>query len=146
KKSLEGKVAIVDIWGTWCPPCRLEIPHLVELSKKHASDPFVIVGLGDEDRKQNKDFDKEAKKEAAFAKENGMNYTLALIDTPTLKQVPKFSGYPTTLFIDKTGKVRLVEIGYKPLDYLDGVVAALLKEGAAPRASEAGAKAKTSGY
>src|SRR5262245_8869906 len=34
KKDLEGKVAIVDLWGTWCPPCRMEIPHFIELVKR----------------------------------------------------------------------------------------------------------------
>ena len=33
--DLKGKVAIIDVWGTWCPPCRMEIPHFVELQDKY---------------------------------------------------------------------------------------------------------------
>lgn len=143
KKSLEGKVVIVDIWGTWCPPCRKEIPHFVSLMKQHEKDPFVIVGLNDEDRKQNKDAEDATKKTTKFAKDMGINYTLALIDTPTFKQVPDFEGYPTTLFLDKKGNVRLLEVGYKPLPYLDAVVNALLAEGAAAKAAAPASGEKT---
>jgi thiol-disulfide isomerase/thioredoxin len=136
-KSIAGKVAIVDIWGTWCPPCRMEIPNFVELMKRHKSDDFVLIGLNDEDRKQNVDAEKSAKLASDFAKKNGITYPLALIDTKTIKQVPKFSGYPTTLFIDRTGKVRLVEVGYHPADYMDGIVKELLAEGGAKKGEDA---------
>lgn len=127
-KSLLGRVVIVDIWGTWCPPCRYEIPHLVELAKKHEKAPFTLVGLTDEDRAQNKDPEAATKAVKAFAAENKINYPLALIDKPTIKQVPKFGGYPTTLLIDKTGKVRLKLVGYHPLEYFDALVKELVKE------------------
>jgi thiol-disulfide isomerase/thioredoxin len=129
-KSLEGKVAIVDIWGTWCGPCLMEIPHFVEVAKRHKADPFAIVGLNDEDRKQNRDRESAARKVASFAEKNGINYSLALIDTKTFEQVPDFEGYPTTLFLDRTGRVRLAETGYRPLAYIDAIVSALLKESA----------------
>ncbi|MBL8692729.1 MAG: redoxin domain-containing protein [Planctomycetes bacterium] len=127
-EGLKGKVMIVDIWGTWCPPCRMEIPNFVELAKKHEKDAFAIVGLNDEDRKQNKDAADATAKVESFARKYGIQYPLALIDTPTIKQVPKFEGYPTTLFIDKKGKVRLMEVGYASLEKLDAIVTALLAE------------------
>ena len=43
--DFRGNVVIVDIWGTWCPPCRKEIPHLVELAKKDRERGLRIVGI-----------------------------------------------------------------------------------------------------
>ena len=130
-KALLGKVVVVDIWGTWCPPCRLEIPNFVSVVDRHKNDQFAMVGLNDEDRQQNADPKLAADKVKSFAEKNGINYTLGLIDTKTIKQVPGFQGYPTTLFLDRTGKVRMVETGYRPAEYIDAIVKALLAEGGA---------------
>lgn len=127
-KIHEGKVAVIDIWGTWCPPCRMEIPNFVELVKKHKNDAFVMIGLNDESTREHKNGDAEAAKVKKFAAKNGIEYPLALIDEATIKQVPGFQGYPTTLFVDKKGKVRLVEVGYSSLDNIDAIVSALLAE------------------
>jgi thiol-disulfide isomerase/thioredoxin len=129
-----GKVVIVDIWGTWCPPCRAEIPSFVELQKKYGSEGLQIVGLnyervsGDEGLKLVKD----------FVNEFGINYPCAIGDPATQSQVPNFEGYPTTLFIDKTGKVRLKVVGAHPYAYLESIVTALLAEPAAEGTSAAG--------
>lgn len=57
-----------------------------------------------------------------------MNYPCALIDEVTQDQIPKFAGYPTTLFVDRTGKVRLKAVGLHPYEFFEGVVLALLNE------------------
>src|SRR6266540_3034915 len=44
-----GKVLIVDLWATWCGPCRQEIPHLVELAKEYKSKGVEVIGLTKED-------------------------------------------------------------------------------------------------
>jgi thiol-disulfide isomerase/thioredoxin len=130
-KGLAGKVAVVDIWGTWCPPCKLEIANFVSVVDRHKNDPFAMVGLNDEDKQQNVDANAAAERVKAFAEKNGINYTLGLIDTKTIKQVPGFQGYPTTIFLDRTGKVRMLEVGYKPAEYIDAIVKALLAESGA---------------
>jgi len=48
KKDYLGQVLIVDIWGTWCPPCRMEIPHFLELEKRYGPQGLRIVGLNSE--------------------------------------------------------------------------------------------------
>ncbi|MDX8409624.1 MAG: TlpA disulfide reductase family protein [Mariprofundales bacterium] len=45
-----GKVVVLNIWATWCPPCRKEMPDLVRLSKQLPANDFVVMGLSvDED-------------------------------------------------------------------------------------------------
>jgi thiol-disulfide isomerase/thioredoxin len=123
--SLKGKVVIADIWGTWCPPCRKEVPHFVELQNRYGGEGLQIVGLNYE-RKPTKEEEIATIKQ--FAAANNMNYPLVLGDESTLEQVPGFRGYPTTLFIDRAGKVRFVAVGFHELGYLELVVRKLLSE------------------
>lgn len=123
----KGKVLIVDIWGTWCPPCRMEIPHFVDLHKKYREQGFEIVGINYERTSP----DKWVEVIKDFVSKNGMTYTCVIGDDATREKVPDFQGFPTTLFIDRTGKVRLKEVGYKPLPVLEAVVVKLLEEAAA---------------
>lgn len=132
----KGKVLIVDIWGTWCPPCRMEIPHFIDLLAKYKEKGLEIVGVNYEDGSP-EEIREVVKK---FIAENKMTYTCVIGDDATRGQVPNFEGFPTTLFIDRTGKVRFKEVGYRPLVALDAVVSTLLAE-SAPAAEAAPAKA-----
>ena len=60
--------------------------------------------------------------------ENNMPYMCVIGDDETRKKVRNFQGFPTTIFIDRTGKVRLKEVGYKPLIVLEAIVSTLLDE------------------
>ncbi|HEY2157657.1 MAG TPA: TlpA disulfide reductase family protein, partial [Isosphaeraceae bacterium] len=63
-----------------------------------------------------------------FAKEMGINYPLVIGDDKVEESIPDFSGYPTTLFIDRAGKVRYKHVGYAPYEVLDYIVKTLLDE------------------
>jgi thiol-disulfide isomerase/thioredoxin len=122
--DFKGKVTIVDIWGTWCPPCRMEIPHFLALRENYKDKGVEIVGI-------NKERVPAAKiKETieSFAKENHMTYPLVIGDDKVEEQVPDFSGYPTTLFLDREGKVRYKHVGYAPYEVIEYVVKTLLAE------------------
>ena len=41
----KGKVVLLDFWATWCPPCRKEIPGLIELYNKYRSHGFTVIGV-----------------------------------------------------------------------------------------------------
>ena len=73
--SNQGKVLIVDIWGTWCPPCRAEIPSFVRLQNEYGPQGLQIVGLNYENGP-----DEAAIKEIIqkFMQENSMNYPCAI--------------------------------------------------------------------
>ncbi|MBL8820045.1 MAG: redoxin domain-containing protein [Planctomyces sp.] len=132
----QGKVCIVDIWGTWCPPCRAEIPSFVKLQEKYGEKGFQIIGLNQESGESDEE---KIEKIKTFMTENGMNYPCALISEDVMGQVPDFQGFPTTLFIDRSGKVRMKAVGLHEYAYLEAIVEALLAEeaSAAPAAADA---------
>jgi thiol-disulfide isomerase/thioredoxin len=122
--DLKGKVVIVDFWGTWCPPCRAEIPSFVKLQTQYGDKGLQVIGLGYE----NGEKDEATKLVREFMEDHKMNYTCILGDKATQKQVPKFEGYPTTLFIDRAGKVRLQYVGLHPYATLEAAANMLLEE------------------
>jgi thiol-disulfide isomerase/thioredoxin len=121
--DFKGKVTIVDVWGTWCPPCKMEIPHFVALRNAYKDKGLEIVGI-------NKERVAKGKEEVIepFAKENGINYPLVIGDDKVEEQIPEFSGYPTTLFLDREGKVRYKHTGYATYEVLEYIVKTLLDE------------------
>ena len=70
KSDSKGKMLIVDLWGTWCAPCRREIPSFVKLKKKYG-DKLDIIGLADEKT----DDDEEAlEKVTEFMEDHDVNF------------------------------------------------------------------------
>ncbi len=65
-----GKIIILDIWATWCGPCRVEIPHLIELANEFKSQGVVVIGLTTEDPETDRD------KVEAFVKEFRIGYPI----------------------------------------------------------------------
>lgn len=123
--DFQGKVCIVDLWGTWCPPCRAEIPSFIKLQNELGSKGFQMIGLNSE-----RAATPQGRLDLVnnFIKSQGVNYPCALVDNATLDQVPDLEGFPTTLFLDRTGKVRLRFVGLHPYEELRAAVDALLAE------------------
>lgn len=99
-----GKVVFMDIWATWCGPCRAEVPHIIKLAKKYADKDVVFVGVSVDQRKADV---------TKFAKEKGINYTIAL--DPGAEKVGspyQVRGIPATYIIDKKGVIRYVHSGF----------------------------------
>jgi peroxiredoxin len=98
--SLKGRRVVLNFWATWCPPCRLEIPDLIELRKETSPDELVIIGISDEDREQLLN----------FAVEKNINYIIA-----TANDLPAPYSYinaiPTTFFINRQGYIQDVMSG-----------------------------------
>jgi thiol-disulfide isomerase/thioredoxin len=129
--DFQGKLLIVDVWGTWCPPCREEIPHLIKLKDTYAND-LEIVGINYEHGEGENVIENVRK----FAADQGMNYRLVIGDQATQEKIPDLRGFPTTLFLDRSGNVRLMIVGYHSYGMLDAYVTALLEE--SPSADSAG--------
>ena len=112
-----GKVVVLNVWGSWCPPCRAEAPDLVAASKELGSS-VQFIGLN------TRDLDKAPAKK--FVEAFGVGFPS--IYDPNGKQLLKFRGQitpsaiPSTLVIDKNGKVAARVLGSVTKDTLVGMV------------------------
>jgi thiol-disulfide isomerase/thioredoxin len=133
-ESLAGNVVVVNFWGTWCPPCRREFPHLVELSTEFADCPkfrLLLVSCG-----QGRDEQIEQLREETQAFLTDSNYQVRTYWDPDLKTrrayhgAASFGGYPTTFVLDRDGVIRGIWTGFNPncVDEIRQLVRRLVNE------------------
>jgi peroxiredoxin len=96
-----SKNVLIVFWATWCPPCRIEIPHLIELRKTVSKDDLAILAITNENPSVVKKFVAQAK----------MNYTVLL--DPGVLPAPynTIRAIPSSFFIDREGKIKLGSTG-----------------------------------
>ena len=95
--ELKGKAILLDFWATWCGPCRESIPHLIQLYKTYQEKGLEVIGMnmdrGDINTVRH------------FVKSMDIPYPI-LVTTEDVVRNYGVTGLPTTIFIDKTGKIR----------------------------------------
>ncbi|HET9951508.1 MAG TPA: TlpA disulfide reductase family protein [Candidatus Eisenbacteria bacterium] len=117
-QEFAGKVVILDFWATWCPPCREEIPHFVQLQSKYRDQGLVIVGLS---------LDAGGAKDVApFAEEHNVNYPMLIGNDDVAKAYGGVNSIPTTFVIDRTGKIVKRFVGFTPPEVFEQTIAPLL--------------------
>jgi len=100
--DMKGKVLLLNMWATWCGPCRGEMPALVKMQETHRDQGFEIIGLNTDDGDT-----KEMVEE--FAKEMNLNYTLVWAPTDMqngMLKISNFNGIPQSFVIDRDGNLR----------------------------------------
>jgi thiol-disulfide isomerase/thioredoxin len=112
-----GKVVLLAFWATWCPPCRAEIPALIDLQTRY-KDKLQIVSISEDDD--------PPEKVLKFVQQTGINYPV-IMATPAL--VGKYGGVPalpTTFLIDTQGRVVQKHMGLYSIDDFEREIKALL--------------------
>lgn len=105
--NLRGKVVLLEFWATWCLPCRESIPAMNEIYKRYSDKGLVVLGIS-VDKGQNILEDVRA-----FAREFSIQYPVA-IDSKSVSNHYGVYSIPTTVLIDKEGKIVLKNIGFSP--------------------------------
>jgi cytochrome c biogenesis protein CcmG/thiol:disulfide interchange protein DsbE len=110
-KDYRGKIVLLDFWATWCAPCRLSIPELVELQKKYRDQGVVVLGISMDDPEMFPDAYILAFKEAFK-----MNYTILRGDQNVAVDYFGITNMviPTLFVINREGKLADKIAGYAP--------------------------------
>ena len=119
-----GKVLLLNFYATWCGPCRLEIPHLIALHRKHEAEGLQIVGLnvgGEEDYAE----------VPAFKQELGITFPLAIPDDAFVdRYLGVNQNIPQSFVIDRNGRIIKHFIGFseESMNEVETVVQTALKK------------------
>jgi len=105
--EMRGKVVMLNFWASWCGPCRQEMPLLDGIAKKYSKMGFVLLGVNVEQEST------DAKK---MLKELGVSFPILFDTDNKLSVMYKLEGMPTSVMIDKKGKIRYIDNGYRPGD------------------------------
>jgi thiol-disulfide isomerase/thioredoxin len=129
--SYKGKAVQINFWATWCAPCKIETPWLVELEKQYAPKGFEILGVSfdDLDKDDPKLLAKEKIDIAKSVQQLGISYPVLLDGDSIAKPYGDSDVYPTSYFIDRTGTVVAASFGLTSKDDLEGNIRKALGEG-----------------
>jgi len=99
-----GRVVMVNFWATWCGPCKIEMPHLNRLYEKYRSSGFVLMGVN---------VDEDPRNAVNTAAKLGVTFPVLLDADKRVSRLYDLSTMPTTLIIDRDGRVRHLHRGYR---------------------------------
>jgi len=116
--DFKGKVIILDFWATWCPPCRAEIPHFVELYDEYKNKGLEVIGVSLDSNPE--------KALPPFIEEYDINYTMLVSDRGVTDSYGGVRSIPTTFVIDREGRIRKKYIGYRDKNVFEKDIEELL--------------------
>ena len=106
--DFRGRILVLDLWATWCQPCREAIPHFVKLDEKFRESNVDVVGVS----MDNPDDPRKSMKVVRnFVDDNGVEYAVAMGNRSMMNQLAPGQKLPTVLFINSEGKVRFIAEG-----------------------------------
>ena len=110
--DLKGKVLVIDLWATWCGPCRYEVPELVKIQQEYGPRGLEVVGL---------DIDPDNPSEApervrAFAKEFSINYKLAYVKREVAVALMRGGSIPQSIVVSRDGHILEHSTGFHPVN------------------------------
>ncbi|MDT4897691.1 MAG: hypothetical protein QOH25_2768 [Acidobacteriota bacterium] len=119
--DLNGKVLVIDLWATWCGPCRSSTPELVNLQKEFGERGLEVIGL---DIDPDSDSPEDVK---AFANEFKVNYKLAFANSELARSIMRGNNIPQSIVIGRDGKILEHFIGFHPVRTPEKLRAAIEK-------------------
>ena len=115
--SLKGKVVLLNVWATWCRPCRVEMPALERLHQRLRGEGFEIVAVSVDTppgiASPIGQFSGDVK---AYVEGMGLTFTVLHDPEKTIEELFLVQGLPTTFIIDKAGRIQQKVVGARPWD------------------------------
>jgi thiol-disulfide isomerase/thioredoxin len=131
--SFKGKPLLINFWATWCGPCKIETPWLVEIQNEYGPKGLQIIGISTEgddlkpDDKEGWAHDKIAI--AKFVKEEHMQYPVLINGDSLATEYGGLDAMPTSVYVNREGKVVAVQLGISSKDDMEAHIRKAMGEG-----------------
>ena len=122
--SYKGKALVINFWATWCAPCKIETPWLIELRNRYAAQGFEVLGISadDIDRGDPLKLSEEKQEIARFVQQMHMPYPV-LIDGDSISEpYGGLDALPASFFVDRNGTVVAAQLGLTSKDEIEANV------------------------
>ena len=120
-EEYRGQVVLINFWASWCGPCRQEMPLLDRLHQRYEDTGFAVLGVNVEG---------QAAAARELAESTPVSFPLLIDEGQQVSELYRLEAMPSTIVVDRDGRVRYIHRGYKPGDeskYVE-VVKALIRE------------------
>ncbi|MCZ6530438.1 MAG: redoxin domain-containing protein [Chloroflexi bacterium] len=114
--ELRGHPVMINLWATWCAPCRIEMPHIQDRFERYANEGFIVLAV---------DFDEPAGLVEEFRDELGLTFDVLLDPGAEVQELYRNRSYPSTFFVDENGVIQVQHIGLMTEGQLDENLAAI---------------------
>ena len=126
-QQYNGKVVLVNFWATWCEPCKVEIPWMIEFQKKYGPRGFTILGVSmDEDGKKAIDPFLEKERFDVGGQKEAMSYPILLGNDAIADKFGGILGLPTSMLFARDGKKVRTIVGLVNHDDISKAIEGLL--------------------
>jgi len=102
--DLRGQAVLVNLWATWCPPCRAEMPAIEKVYNEYRDEGFAVLAV-------NMTYQDTFSDIAPFVEEYGLTFPILLDETGEVGTAYQLRSLPSSFFIDRDGIIREVVIG-----------------------------------
>lgn len=120
-RDLRGQVVLINVWASWCPPCRAEMPAIQAVYEQYREQGFVVLAIN---------FREDPATVAAYLAEQGLTFPALLDQDGQVSALYQARSLPASFFVDRQGVIRTVYHGPLPRGVIAGTVEQLLS---APR-------------
>ena len=112
---------LINFWATWCGPCKVETPWLVDLRNQYAAKGFEILGISTDeiDRSDAKMFGETRKEIGDFVQKLHMPYPVLIEGDSLSKPYGGLDAMPTSFFVDRNGKIVAATMGISSKDDIE---------------------------
>lgn len=102
--DLRGQAVLVNLWATWCPPCRAEMPAIQKMAQEYKEQGFIVLAL-------NMTYQDDPLAVAPFIQKYGLTFPILLEETGSVAEAYQLRSLPTSFFIDRYGVIQEIVVG-----------------------------------
>lgn len=113
----EGKVVMINFWGTWCEPCTREMPAIQRQYDKWKDKGFVVLGLN---------LDESKVTVQSFVRQYNLTFPILFDKELRMRDKYRVANYPTTYFVDANGTIRKINVGEMTEAFIERTIRSML--------------------